>query len=258
MTPINQSSAYVHLQDLSKSDRHSILIDGVQGCGKTYLSMQYGKMVNCVDMFTVNPTVNEIRNIIQECYNMKDNVLISIENLDSGVPAASYALLKFLEEPLSNVYIVVTCRNMKYVPDTIISRSTVVSVAPPTSKDLSDYAITKDRNKFEKIRNKIVWSLINSYSEVDNVLSMNSEHIDYFSTLSKKLNGNISSVGWIVTHYEDNTPIPLEFSIRFLLSTTSSSYLQKCCYEALKDCSEARISQHAIISKLLFEFKYGG
>ena len=54
------------------------------------------------------------------------DVIICVENLDKGNPAAAQVLLKNLEEPSDHVYFVITCRNIKRVPDTfqiyVISR----------------------------------------------------------------------------------------------------------------------------------------
>ena len=123
MNFVSQNTPTLQLMDLANSRHHSILIEGPQGCGKTYLAKQYAAMLNVSDFEVVKCSVDTIRDAIDETCKIKNDVVICLENLDDGVLSASYTILKFLEEPLPNVYIVVTCRNLKKVPDTIISRS---------------------------------------------------------------------------------------------------------------------------------------
>ena len=90
-----QSSALDELQNLADSDRHSVLIEGVAGSGKTYLAKQYAKFLSINDFVTVNATVNDIRKSIDTSYNLESKIVICIENLDTGVAGASHTLLKF-------------------------------------------------------------------------------------------------------------------------------------------------------------------
>ena len=94
---------------------------GPEGCGKSYLARQFAIKLGVDDFALVEPTVAGIREISDLCSEITTPIVICIENLDTGVVAASYTLLKFLEEPRKNVHVVVTARNIKHLPDTIPS-----------------------------------------------------------------------------------------------------------------------------------------
>ena len=256
----HQSAAIEQLRSLALADRHSILIEGIPGCGKSYLSKQYASMVGCEDVVVVDPTVGKLREIIESCYNIPGKIGVCIENLDVGVVSSSYTVLKFLEEPKSNVYVIVTCRNSYRVPDTIISRSSVITVVPPTVDDLVKYANYRDTAKYTKLKGSPIYSIVRSYSDIDKLFSFDYDKIQYLESLSNLLvfKDSVSTLSWNLTHFEDGSDIPLDIIIRYILILVDDSYKKSCCLDALNDLSDKRISNHAIISKLLLECKYGG
>ena len=115
MELISQRAALEDLHRLADANKHSILIEGSEGCGKSYIAKQYATMLDIVDFQVVEPKVQCIKEAINSCYVIDNPIVLYIENLDTGVLAASYALLKFLEEPSSHVYIVITCRNLQNI-----------------------------------------------------------------------------------------------------------------------------------------------
>ena len=56
-----QSECHKSLSNMAKCDRHSILIDGPEGCGKTYMALQYSKYLGIDDFQLVNPKVGDIK-----------------------------------------------------------------------------------------------------------------------------------------------------------------------------------------------------
>lgn len=248
------------LRILADANRHSILISGVDGCGKTYMARQYAHMLGIHDFQLIEPKVQNIKDTISDCYRITTPIVISIENLDMGMLSASYALLKFLEEPLSNVYIVVTCRNIKHIPDTIISRSNVITLAPPTSDDLVSYAKEIDSRQFDMIKNMDIWGCARTFNDVDYILKLNSAQLNYFQSLPSILNSkeSISSISWKLQKYPDGTATPIDLVIRYIMNTSSSEYIWKMGHECLQDMAMGRISTYAILAKFLLECKYGG
>lgn len=263
MNIISQQSAINILKDLANNDKHSILIEGPSGCGKTYIASLYPTMLSKpdVDIQYIAPNVNAIREAVDSCLTIQSPIILCIENLDLGLPAASYTLLKFLEEPTQHVYIIVTCRNVKRVPDTIISRSAVVNVAPPIKTDILNYATSKDANKATKLQSKRVWNCVTTFKDVDYILSLNDAQIEYFDNqfvAYMRCVDSISNTSWNICHFTDGAEIPVEFAIRYMLYLSSASHVKSACMSALRDIAAARIGVHAIICKLLFECKYGG
>lgn len=263
MDIVSQSEAILTLKKLASEDKHSILIEGAAGCGKTYLAHHYATLLNRNDIVvqSIAPTVNDIKTAVDSCLIIQTPVLLCIENLDTGVPAAAYALLKFLEEPTSHVYIIVTCRNIKHVPDTIISRSAVVNVSPPIAVDIENYAKLKDAYRYERCKDSTPWKCVSTFSDVDYVLKLTPEQVNYFEANIPALmsfKDSVSNMSWAICHFTDNTEIPAEFSIKLMLKLSSNSHVRSSCIDALKAISLSRVGLHAILCKLLFECKYGG
>ena len=253
-----QQQAMNNLAQLAESGRQSILVEGPQGCGKSYLAKQFATILMVSDFVTVLPKVADIREAIDGCYNIKNPVVIAIENLDLGVPAASYTLLKFLEEPLPYVYIVVTCRNLKGVPDTIISRSAVVSVDPPTQADLVTYASQMDYASANLAHQRSVWSLTRTFQDVDEVLHMTPDQLSFFDKTDAftGFRDSVSTIVWNWSHYTDGKECNIAFSIRKIMELNRTPFVTKSCLDTLRELSTGRVAQHAILSKLAFNLKY--
>ena len=253
-----QQEALSELNTLRLSDRHSVLIEGPEGCGKTYLAMQYAELLHITDFQLVTPKVDEIKLTLDACAQLSNPVVLCIENLDTGVAAASYVLLKFLEEPTPNVYIVVTCRNIKHVPDTVISRSAVVVTAPPVDRDLTSYAMHKNQVKFDEIKFANIWRCVKTFKDADQVLELSDAQLQYFNNLSKlsKFNDTVSNLVWKLGHYDDNTDAPVTLVIRYLMDLIHTNHIRRVGVDCLNDLSSKRVATHAVLAKFVFEVKY--
>ena len=254
-----QSQPIQELAVLAESKRHSILIEGPSGCGKTYLARLFGNKLGVDDFVLVDPSVTSIRAAITESYNLNTPAVVCIENLDKGVPAASYTLLKFLEEPNSNIYIVITCRNITRVPDTIVSRSACVSVGPPIDVDIAQYAQTTDPGKYAVLKDTQLFSCVRSFSDVNLVYSMSIDAQSYFESLRSLMpfRDSVSNIVWKLGHYADNSETPVDFVIRYLMSLTPSIPIRRAGIECVNELSIGRMAAHAVLTKFVFDCKYG-
>jgi len=254
-----QESAIKELQLLAAADRHSVLIEGNVGCGKSMLAKEYGKMLDIMDFASISPTVQDIRSTLDASYDLTSPVLFCIENLDTGVPAASYTLLKFLEEPTSNVYIVVTCRNRYKVPDTIISRSTCVTVSTPIDRDVIDYAQLIDTVKYNRLSQQLAWKGVKTLNDVEYVYKLTSDQLAYYQTLIPLLQfkDTTSNIVWQLGHYEDNTETNIQFVFNFIIGASDSIRVRHYAIQAVDDLVRSRIAAHAVLAKFVLECKYG-
>lgn len=254
-----QSSAIDQLQTLASADRHSVLVSGMQGSGKSYLAQRYADMLGIEDFQTVSPSVKSIKECMQACYNIDTPIVLCIENLDQGVNAAAYSILKFLEEPMQHVYIVVTCINTNNIPDTIISRCVVVPLGPPTASDLEAFATSVDFTKFHPLENTDLWKCVRTFGDVNTVLNLSSSQIDYFRSLSDILSfkDNISSLMWKLGHYDDNSEAPTDLILRYLIHVSDNPHVRWAGMECLKKLGQGRVAAHAVVARFLFECKYG-
>lgn len=260
-----QADALLSLSEFAKEDQishstspHSILIEGPSGCGKTYLASRYAKLLNCLDFVLVNPNVKEIRESIDTCYNTSTRLVLCIENLDSGAYAASYTLLKFLEEPSSNVYIVVTCRNKLNVPATICSRCVSISVPAPSHRDICEYAEIQDFNKFHRLKDSPIWKAVRTLKNVDTVLGLDDSKLNYLYSIRFPFTDCVSNVIWKLGHYEDNSTIDVSILLNYLISISPDRFTTRQLIECEKTISSGRIAPHAALAKFVLECKYGG
>lgn len=254
-----QKESIQELSILAKGYRHSVLIEGQPGCGKSYLAKQYAQMLGVSDFYTVQPTVQSIRDVIDISYGLSNSVVFCIENLDTGVAGASYTLLKFLEEPAENIYIVVTCRNRYKVPDTIISRSACVSMSSPIESDIELYAEVKDAVKFDKFKELLLWRAVRTLKDVDTIYQFNDDQIRYFDELQEVMNFKdiVSNIIWKLGHFNDNSEADPVFVVNYIMSISKSERVRKYAISCVKDLNSSRIAAHAVLAKFVFDCKYG-
>lgn len=255
----SQYPTLTKLSQLASADKHSILIEGPAGCGKSFFAKKYADMLGVDDFVNVSPTVNNIRESLNYGYITKDKIVFCIENLDSGVLAASYALLKFLEEPTLNVYIVVTCRNRYKIPDTILSRSVIVSAPSVAKSDMDEFAQIRYPTIYNSIKDTDLWYAVKTLNDVSYVCSLSDEKRSYIVGLKDSINfkDNISSLSWKLSHFPDNSEIDVEFLVNFVIVTARSDRIKRYGIKCLEDLSNTSVAKYATFSKFLFECKYG-
>ena len=258
MVAKNQKSALEELTQFSENNIHTIIIEGPEGCGKTYLAKQYAKMLNVSDFILVQPKVADIRQAVDSCIAIKSPMVLCIENLDLGVSSAAYTLLKFLEEPIPTAYIVVTCRNIMNVPDTIISRCAVTTVTTPIVSDIITYAEQQNPDKYLSTKKSKLWSCARTFKDANTILNLTSEQQEYFKSLTSMVSfsDSISNMMWKLGHYPDKSETPIDLVMRYIVSITKSEHTKRAAIECISNLSTSKIATHAILAKFLFESKY--
>lgn len=253
-----QAAAIEELKTLCNYDRHSVIIEGPSGCGKSYLANQYGVMLKITEFHIVQPSVSSIREAINTCMITDNPVVLCIENLDTGVAGASYTLLKFFEEPLPNVYIVVTCRNINRVPSTIVSRGVCVTTCSPTIHDIADYARNLDVQMYERIKDNKLFSCANSFHNIDELFKLTDDKLAYIQNLDSLLSSNqpVSDIVWSLNHFTDNTELPIDIVIQYFIKCSKNLHNRQCAIECLNDITEGRIASHTVLTKFVFDMKY--
>lgn len=255
-----QKEAILQLQECAKTKHRSILIEGMSGVGKTYLASLYKNLVGDVDNFLkVKPVVADLQDAIQDCYRMDESTLLCIENLDLGVSAASYTMLKFLEEPKSNVYVVVTCRDKSAVPDTILSRSICITIGNPVEFDITRYAESKDFAAYNRIP-PALRDCVQTFSDVDMLLSLSTEQMNYILGLRDQLQfkDTIQNTVWNLGHYADGSESPIQLVMRYLMNLKKQDLnFQRKAIQCVTDLNRRSIAPHAILSMFVLDCKYG-
>ncbi|MBP5433761.1 AAA family ATPase [Ruminococcus sp.] len=254
----NQQQAMLDLRRYADSYRQALLICGPAGAGKTYLAKQYGSMLGVSDFQIIDSRVGTVREAIESSYRLSSDMVLCIENLDCGVDGASYALLKFLEEPKAGTYLIVTCRNIRQIPSTIVSRCVTVDVPGMTNDDLLLYAKHSDPEILSKLQtDKTLWRCVKSPSDIDTLAQLSAEQLQYFASLCGMvdLKTSVSSIVWKFQKFPDNTSTPIRIVIRYLMFS-NSNWVQPCI-NCLNAIATGRLGTHAALSRLAFELKYG-
>ena len=137
---------------------HAQLISGEDGIGKSILAEILGKLIlngdlnrEYVDIINYRPSkasfgVDDVREIIDEV-NKKpfegDKKVIIIHQGNKLTIQAQNALLKTIEEPPTEVYIIILCESLELILDTIKSRCEIYKLTPLTKDELYKYIAIK-------------------------------------------------------------------------------------------------------------------
>ena len=137
---------------------HAQLISGEDGIGKSILAEILGKLIlngdlnrEYVDIINYRPSkasfgVDDVREIIDEV-NKKpfegDKKVIIIHQGNKLTIQAQNALLKTIEDPPTEVYIIILCESLELILDTIKSRCEIYKLTPLTKDELYKYIAIK-------------------------------------------------------------------------------------------------------------------
>lgn len=254
----NQDIPLSELELLADGDCHNVLIDGSIGSGKSYLAKQYADMLGVSNFQIVESKISNVKEIMDMCIDIDSPIVVCIENLDMGVDAVSYALLKFFEEPSKNVYIVITCRNSKNVPDTILSRSAVVNLTPMSSDDITKYAQDKYSDQLNDVKESLVWKSVKSISDVDTIMKLDFSKVKYFDTILDVMNSTdpVLSIVWKLQKFPDGSSTPMDLILKCAMLKTMGENAWCIIHNCLCTVETGRVGIHAALSKMVMEYKY--
>ncbi|MCQ2969578.1 MAG: DNA polymerase III subunit delta' [Clostridium sp.] len=137
---------------------HAQIISGEDGIGKSILAEILGKLIlngdlnrEYVDIINYKPSkasfgVDDVRDIIEEV-NKKpfegDKKVIIIHQGNKLTIQSQNTLLKTIEEPPTEVYIIILCESLELILDTIKSRCEIYKLTPLTKDELYRYIKVK-------------------------------------------------------------------------------------------------------------------
>ena len=150
---------------------HAQLISGEDGIGKSILAEILGKLIlngdlnrKYVDIINYKPSkasfgVDDVREIIDEV-NKKpfegDKKVIIIHQGNKLTIQAQNALLKTIEEPPTEVYIIILCESLELILDTIKSRCEIYKLTPLTKDELYKYIAIKGYDYSEEEKSSAI------------------------------------------------------------------------------------------------------
>lgn len=252
-----QQAALHDLEEIADRDLHSILISGVRGTGKTYAASYFSTLKGITTFHSIQPKMKDIKEALQNSALLDDRQVICIEDLDDGMMSVSQALLKYLEEPLQNVYVIITCNNVSRLTNTIPSRAISVEIQHPSINDLAEFAKHQNMNKYNQIKDSLVFKACRSLSDVKFVLNLTNDQINYYQNYQddKFIRGDSNSLMWNMSHYDDNQPCEVIWCFKSIVRGDCSSSIKKLALSSLLSFEERRLSKTAILGEFVIQAK---
>lgn len=154
---------------------HAYLIEGGEGCGKTYFARfaaaavlctgdkpPCGKCPSCVkalagshpDLFYFSPdkkasmgveTVRDIKKSLFFMPNDGDRKVYIIDDAQKMTVQAQNALLKFIEEPPASVLFFIVADKKESLIPTVVSRTRIISLAPSDNADIRRFLMSESK-----------------------------------------------------------------------------------------------------------------
>ena len=154
---------------------HAYLIEGGEGCGKTYFARfaaaavlctgdkpPCGKCPSCVkalagshpDLFYFSPdkkasmgveTVRDIKKSLFFMPNDGDRKVYIIDDAQTMTVQAQNALLKFIEEPPASVLFFIVADKKESLLPTVVSRTRIISLAPSDNADIRRFLMSESK-----------------------------------------------------------------------------------------------------------------
>ena len=253
-----QESAISQIKSLAEKDSHSILISGLRGTGKTYVAKMFATYKGINTFHSVKPKVADLKDAIDSSYRLQDRQVICIENLDDGKNAAAQVILKYLEEPLPNVYVIVTCVNPSKLPDTIISRSISVQLSIPRVNELQQYARSLNAQRYTAYKDYAIFSTCKSLSDVKTILGLSLEQVKYydgFEDTNALFKQSSDTILWTLGHYDDNSKSNCVLALRCIRKNCSNHRIRQLALNSLLALEDGKLSETAILGKFVLNAK---
>lgn len=95
--------------------------------------------------------VRSAGSFLQKTAQLAKNKVVVIFSAENMTESAANALLKTLEEPTSNSYLILVCNDIEMLLPTIISRCSVVKISPPTGEELA--SLVNDQSLINEFSN---------------------------------------------------------------------------------------------------------
>lgn len=166
-----------------------VMLQGARGWGKKQLTIEIAKIMG-IDLVTFENKVDDLRECIKLAYEQTSPILYVMTNGDTMSVAAKNSILKLIEEPPANAYIILLVENEETILPTIRSRAFALKMDEYSQNDIKTYLTTKD-NAFTQEETEKIITICNCPGEVN--LLLNSENADILELVDKLLD-NIDKV----------------------------------------------------------------
>lgn len=143
---------------------HSLMLVGVSGVGLGTIAQALGHTIAGGSTIFLTPTTHkqqktsiinadDIADLIRITRDKRDEPLVIIINdADRTAPGVFERLLKLIEEPVPNIFYIITTHNLPAIPATIMSRSSVIRLKLPTEAQCTPLLSGLDAKKRAQIK----------------------------------------------------------------------------------------------------------
>ena len=237
---------------------HVFIVGGNSGVGKTHSINCLAKSLGMF-LISIDSNVSEVREVLQSgLENMSMRYMVCVENVDTGVSGVQLSLLKSIEEYSENIYWVITCRNLKYVQETILSRGITFNMSDPSVSDITEFAKSRANGAFDSVKGSPMWKAVRSFADVNMVtylFDQDRDKFDYFNNLVNiDYRESVSNLSYKIQHYPDKSKIPLDFLFKFIIANTSDSTIKYVAIQHLRELE--RLNSYVVVNHFLFTVKY--
>lgn len=206
-----QKELVTNIENLLREDKlpQTIIMSGDRKSGKTLFS-EY--IAYCIDIPYINiSNIDEVRLMIEECYTSRFEKVYIIEDFNLLNFRAKEAMLKILEEPPQNSYIVLNTYNDSFLKDTIKNRCYIFNIDNYKLVDLQLYESAANKNNHTILEENGLYEVFNSigwlmYINENNRLSDYLKFIGKFLRIINTTNGGdaLKSLEYISVKKDDD------------------------------------------------------
>ena len=229
---------------------HFIALVGDVGMGKTMLSKYIASEIEA-NFAVCGIKVDEIREMIDTAYTVKDKTVYCIRNADTMTSAAQNALLKIVEEPPKNAYFIITFTDKKYILSTIKSRAYVLTMQDYTIEELYQYlheTYCKDMDEnTKKLYERFVYDVCGSMRDIDLVVKYGADFFEYVALVYE----NIATVE-SANAFKSSDKLALKGEEdKYDLRLFWTAFNVKCIMDMIKDAEQKRSTKWAYDAVLI-------
>lgn len=240
---------------------HAYIFEGEKGSGLKEVAVYLAKKLLCLDnnlacgvcencirvengthtnVIFIEPIQNTIRKdqinaIVHEGHmtSLTDkNRIFIINNAEKMNRASANSLLKFLEEPTPNNYLILLCENSSMLLETIVSRTQIIRFKPVNKEQL---ALQLQSEGIEKDVSYILSEIFGSYDDAKNALK-EGHIINSYDLFKKIINAKINNKDQYIEYYLNKKLITSGESHKWFLEILTLFKREEIRYIEKREC----------------------
>ena len=222
---IGQKKVLRYVDNLIKKEfPRFAIITGAKGQGKTELAIEISKKMK-IPFCNIGIKIDDIREMIEMAYKQTEPIIYLIQNADKMSLNAKNSLLKLVEEPPQQAYIIMELQQIENTLDTIKSRCQEIKLDSYELKDIEKF-MEKEKADLDEENQKIVKCLAKNCYEVKELIRYNpikfKNYVDkVFENIDKVQSANSFKIADKLDVKEDGNG----YNVKLFLESLAADYL---------------------------------